>query len=177
MTTSESCKNRRAAVTPNRRGSAVAELPNDLDVLITREFDAPIALVFDALTKPEHVREWFAPRGCEMTKCSMDVRVGGNYHQVFVTGDGTECSFRGTFLEVEPPTRTVATWVFEGRPHLETVETTELSEADGVTTLTVRTTYRDKASRDEGIRGGFDGLGESFDGLEDLLRSLLGPQG
>jgi uncharacterized protein YndB with AHSA1/START domain len=164
-------------VTPDRHGSAVVELPNDLDVLITREFDAPIGLVFDVLTNPEHVSKWFAPRGCEMKECSIDLRVGGKYHQVFVAGDGAECSFRGTYLEVEPPTRTVQTWVFEGRPHLETVETVELHEASGVTKLTIRTTYRDKASRDEGIRGGFDGVGDSFDQLEDLLRALLGPKG
>jgi uncharacterized protein YndB with AHSA1/START domain len=160
-------------VTPNRHGSAVVELPNDLDVLITRKFDAPIALVFDVLTKPEHVSRWFAPHRCEMTKCSMDLRVSGNYHQVFVTDDGTECSFRGTFLEIEPPTRAVTTWVFDGRPHLDAVETTELHEADGVTTMTIRTTYRDKASRDESIQGGFDGVEDSFDQVEDLLTSLL----
>jgi uncharacterized protein YndB with AHSA1/START domain len=163
-------------VTPDRHGSAVVELPNDLDVLVTREFDAPIALVFDVLTKPEHVSKWFAPHGCEMKECSIDLRVGGNYHQVFVTDDGTECSFRGTFLEIEPPTRTVETWVFEGRPQLDTVETVELHEADGVTRMTVRTTYRDKVSRDEGIQGGFDGVGDSFDQMDDVLRSLLDPR-
>jgi uncharacterized protein YndB with AHSA1/START domain len=164
-------------VTPDRHGSAVVELPNDLDVLITREFDAPIALVFDVMTKPEHVSKWFAPQGCEMKVCSIDLRVGGNYHQVFVTGDGTECSFRGTYLEIDPPARTVETWVFEGRPHLDTIETMELQETGGVTKLTIRTTYRDKASRDEGIQGGFDGVGESFDQADDLLRSLLGRKG
>jgi uncharacterized protein YndB with AHSA1/START domain len=163
-------------VTPNRRGSAVVELPNDLDVLIIRQFDAPIALVFDVLTKPEHVSRWFAPHGCQMTKCSMDLRVGGNYHQVFVTDTGTECSFRGTYLEIEPPTRIVATWVFEGRPRLDAVETTDLREADGVTTMTIRTTFRDKASRDEDIQSGFDGVGDSFDQMEDLLTSLLDRQ-
>jgi len=164
-------------VTPDRHGSAVVELPNDLDVLITREFDAPIALVFDVLTKPEHVSKWFAPHGCEMKECSIDLRVGGNYHQVFVTGAGTECSFRGTYLEVGPPTRTVETWVFEGRPHLDAVETMELAEADGVTKLTTRLTFRDKASRDEDIQGGFDGVGDSFDQMEDLLISLLDSKG
>ena len=159
---------------PHRHGSAVVELPNDLDVLITRKFDAPIALVFDVLTKPEHVSRWFAPRGCEMKECSIDLRVGGHYHQVFVTGDGTECSFRGTYLEIEPPTRTVETWVFDRRPHIETVETVALHEAGGVTTMTIRTTYRDKASRDESIQGGFGGAEDSFNQLEDVLRSLGG---
>jgi uncharacterized protein YndB with AHSA1/START domain len=164
-------------MTTDRHGSAVVELPNDLDVLITREFDAPIALVFDVLTKPEHVSRWFAPHGCEMKECSIDLRVGGNYHQVFVTDDGTECSFRGTYLEIEPPTRTVETWVFEARPHLDAVETVELHETGGVTKMTIRTTYRDKASRDESIQGGFDGLEESFDQAEDLLMSLPAPRG
>jgi uncharacterized protein YndB with AHSA1/START domain len=78
-----------------------------------------------------------------------------------------------TYLEVEPPTRTVETWVFEGRPHVEAVESMDLHEADGVTKLTIRTTFRDKASRDEDIQGGFDGLADSFDQMEDLLRALL----
>ena len=164
-------------MTPDRHGSAVIELPNDLDVVVTREFDAPIELVFDVLTKPEHVSKWFAPRGCEMKECSIDLRVGGNYHQVFVTDGGTECSFRGTYLEVEPPTRTVETWVFGGRPHLDAVETVELHEAHGVTTMTTTLTFRDKASRDEDIQAGFDGVQTSFDQVEDLLSSLLDPRG
>jgi len=92
-------------VTPDRHGSAVIEFPNDLEIVTTREFDAPIELVFDVFTKPEHVRKTFAPFGEEVTVCSIDLRVGGNYHFVMVTDDGTECSFRGTYLEVEPPTR------------------------------------------------------------------------
>ena len=164
-------------MTPDRHGSAVIELPNDLDVVITRDFDAPIELVFDVLTKPEHVSKWFAPRGCEMKECSIDLRVGGNYHQVFVTDGGTECSFRGTYLEVEPPTRTVETWVFERRPNLDAIETVELHETDAVTKLTMRLTFRDKASRDEDIQAGFDGVQTSFDQVEDLLSSLLDPRG
>jgi len=129
---------------------------------------------------PEHVSKWISPHGCKTKECSIDLSVGGNYHYSVVTEDGTECSFRGTYLEVEPPTRTVETWVFEGRPHLAAVETIELHEAGGVTTLTNRMTYRDKASRDEEIQhaqGGQDGVGESLDQLEDLLRSLLDPAG
>jgi uncharacterized protein YndB with AHSA1/START domain len=159
-------------MTSDRHGSAVVELPNDLDVLITRQFDAPIDLVFDVMTKPEQVNKWFAPFGCEMTECEIDLQVGGNYHQVFLSENGTECSFRGTYLEVEPPNRTVETWVFGGRPHLEVVETVELQEADDVTTVSVRLTYRDKASRDEDAQNGNDGQQSSFDKMEDVLRSL-----
>ena len=116
-------------MTANRHGSAVIEFPNDLEIVVTREFDAPIQLVFDVFTKPEHVRKTIAPFGEEVTVCSIDLRVGGNYHFVFVTDDGTECSFRGTYLEVEPPTRTVETWLFEGWPDAEAVETMDLQEA------------------------------------------------
>jgi uncharacterized protein YndB with AHSA1/START domain len=103
-------------MTPDRHGSAVIEYPTDLEIVTTREFDAPIDLVFDVLTKPEHVRNWFAPFEDKMTVCSIDLRVGGKYHMVFVTEDGTECSFRGTYLEIERPSRIVETWLFEGWP-------------------------------------------------------------
>jgi uncharacterized protein YndB with AHSA1/START domain len=158
-------------VTLNRHGSAVVEFPNDLEIVITREFDAPIALVFDVLTKPEHVSKWFAPFACEVTKCSIDLRVGGDYHIVFVAEDGTECSFRGTYLEVEPPNRIVDTWLFEGWPDADAVETVHLHETDGVTKLTNTLAFRDKAGRDHMDKS--DGVEDSYDKLEDLLRSLL----
>ena len=91
-------------MTPNRHGSAVIELPNELDVVMTRKFDAPIALVFDVLTKPEHVSRWFAPFSCQATACTIDLRVGGDYHMAFVTED-------------EPSARSEApTWRSSGRP-------------------------------------------------------------
>ena len=162
-------------MTPKRHGSAHIEFPNDLEIVLTREFDAPVELVFDVLTKPEHVRNTIAPYGEEVTVCSIDLRVGGNYHFVFVTEDGTECSFRGTFLEVERPTRTVETWTFEGWPGVEAVESVELHEADGVTKLTHRLAFRDKAGRDHMTKT--DGLEANYDNVEDLLRSLLDPKG
>ena len=111
----------------------------------------------------------------QMKECSIDLRVGGTYHYVFVTDDGTECSFRGTYLEVEPPTRTVETWLFDGWPDAEAVETIQLHETDGVTTLTMRLAFRDKAGRDHMTR--FDGKQDDFDQMEDILRSLLDPKG
>jgi uncharacterized protein YndB with AHSA1/START domain len=162
-------------VTPNRHGSAVIEFPNDLEIVITRDFDAPIELVFDVFTKPEHVRETFAPFGEEVTVCSIDLRVGGDYHFVMVTDDGTECSFRGTYLEVEPPTRTVQTWLFDGWPDAEAVESMDLNETDGVTRLTQRLAFRDQAGRDHMTK--FDGPEAGFDNVEDYLRTLLDPEG
>jgi uncharacterized protein YndB with AHSA1/START domain len=155
-------------------GRSVIEMPNnDLDIVTTREFEAPIALVFDVLTKPEHVSKWFAPFECVVTECSIDLRVGGNYHIVFVTGDGTECSFRGTYLEIEPPTRIVDTWLFDGWPDAEAVESVDLHEANGVTKLTTRLAFRAKAGRDHMTKS--DGQEDSLDKMEDLLRALLDP--
>ena len=158
-------------MTPNRHGSAVIEFPNELEIVTTRKFDAPIALVFDVLTKPEHVRNWGATPPDRMVECSIDLRVGGEYHSAFVTEDGTVCSFRGTYLAVEPPTRTVETWLFEGWPNAEAIETMQLHEADGVTTLTITLAFRDKAGRDHMTR--FDGQEASLDAVEDILESLL----
>jgi uncharacterized protein YndB with AHSA1/START domain len=162
-------------VRPHRHRSAVIEFPSDLEIVTTREFNAPIELVFDVLTKPEHVSKWFAPFEDKMTVCSIDLRVGGNYHMVFVTEDGTECSFRGTYLEVEPPTRTVETWLFEGWPNAEAVETVELHETDGVTKMTMRLAFRDQAGRDHMTT--FDGYEDSLNKMEDYVRSLVDPNG
>jgi uncharacterized protein YndB with AHSA1/START domain len=107
----------------------------------------------------------------KVTECSIDLRVGGDYHIVFVTEQGADCSFRGTYVKVEPSTRTVATWLFEGWPDAHAVETTELHEADGVTTMTVSLMFRDQAGRDNMTR--HDGQEDSLDKLEEHLASLL----
>jgi uncharacterized protein YndB with AHSA1/START domain len=84
-------------------------------------------------------------------------------------------SFRGTYLEVEPPTRTVETWLYDGWPDAHAVESMDLHETHGVTKLTYRLAFRDKAGRDHMTK--FDGHEDHFDNMEDLLRSLLGPKG
>ena len=112
---------------------------------------------------------WFFDR--ELKECEIDLRVGGNYRFVGVTDDGTELVFRGTYLEVEPPTRTVETWLFEGWPDAHAVESIDLHETDGVTTLKITLAFNDQAGRDHMSR--FDGIEDSLDRTEDLLRSLL----
>src|ERR1022692_1950240 len=120
--------------------------------------------------KPEHVRNWFAPFEDKMTVCSIDLRVGGKYHMVFVTDDGTECSFRGTYLEIERPTRIVDTWLFEGWPDAKAVETVDLHETDGVTKVKMNLAFRDQAGRDH--MDTTDGQEDSWNKMEDYLRSL-----
>jgi uncharacterized protein YndB with AHSA1/START domain len=162
-------------VTPQRHDSTVLDFPNDLEIVVTRDFEAPIQLVFDVFTKEEHVRMTFAPFGEEVTVCSIDLRVGGNYHYVMVTDDGTECSFRGTFLEVERPTRTVETWHFDGWPDAEAVESMELQETEDGTRLTWRLAFSDQAGRDHMTK--YDGIEANFDNVAAYLKSLLAPEG
>lgn len=157
-------------MTPTQHGTSVIEFPNELEIVITREFDAPIALVFDVFTKPEHVTRWLFDR--ELKECSIDLRVGGSYRYVFMTDDGNEMVFHGTYLEVERPTRTVETWLYDGWPDAEALESMDLHEAHGVTTLTLMLAFSDKAGRDNMTK--YDGLLESLDRVEEVLAGLTG---
>jgi uncharacterized protein YndB with AHSA1/START domain len=147
------------------------EFPTPLAIVLTRELAAPIELVFDVLTKPEHIRETIAPFGETVTVCTADLRPGGAYHYVFVAADGKECSFRGTYLEIEPPARTVQTWRFEGWPEVEAIESNELCEANGITKVAWKLRFRDEAGRDHMTK--FDGLEANFDNVERYLKKLL----
>jgi uncharacterized protein YndB with AHSA1/START domain len=168
-------------VTNNRHGTASREFPSELEIVTTRKFNAPIDLVFDVLTTPEHMRRWWATGGDRMTICDVDLKVGGDFHNVFVTPDGRECSFRGTYLEVDPPSRLVNSWLFEGWPDAWATETHELNEVDGVTTLKMTVAFRDPAGRAYMTRAheaaaqsdDDNGQNASFDAMEDLLKSLV----
>jgi uncharacterized protein YndB with AHSA1/START domain len=176
MTTCKHHKNkkRRAPVTRKQHRSAVIDLPSDREIVITRAFDAPIALVFDVFSTRDRA-EMARADGEELTVCAIDLRVGGTYHQVFVGDDGTEASFHGTYLEIELPTRIVNTWIYDGWPDAEAVESIELAETQGVTTLTYRLAFRDQAGRAHMTQ--YDGILANFDNIEDLLSSRLDPPG
>ncbi len=175
MTPSKHDKKRRAPVTPTRHHSAVVDLPNDREIVITREFDAPIARVFDVFTTRDRA-EMARFEEEELRVCEIDLRVGGTYHQVFVGADGTEASFHGAFLEIEPPTRVVATWLYSGWPDAEAVESIELRETQGVTTLTYRLAFRDQAGRDHLTNNAnYNGIVANFDNIENLLNSRRDP--
>lgn len=162
-------------MTLTRHGSATVEFPSDREVLVTRKFDASAELVFDVLTKTEHVSVWFTDGDEALEVCEIDLRVGGEYRYVGVFANGVRCSFHGTFLEIDRPVRMVDTWVFDGRPDDEAVETVELREDDGVTTMTVLLAFKDQSSRDattwsaeDGVHAA-EGMQGSYDNLEDLL--------
>jgi uncharacterized protein YndB with AHSA1/START domain len=155
--------------------TTVIETPSDLEVVAIREFDAPIGLVYEVLTKPEHLRQTLAPFEEELIKADFDLRVGGDYHYVFVPDGGPECSFRGTYLEIEPPHRVVATWHFDGWPDVEAVESDELEEHDGVTTVKWRLTFRDRAGREH--MKSYDGIEANLEKIDALLKRLVDSPG
>jgi uncharacterized protein YndB with AHSA1/START domain len=153
----------------SRHGTATTEVISDCEVMTKRAFDAPMSLVFDAITKPEHVRMHFSPDPEPLHICEIDLRVGGTYHYAWIAPGGYECSFRGTFMEIERPTRLVATWLFEGWPDDEAIETTTLTEEGGVTLLTDVLKFRDHASLGDHFQGDLEGMQTSYDQLEDFL--------
>jgi len=169
-------------MTTTRHGSATLEFPSDRATLVTRKFDAPVELLFDVLTRPEHVRLWFTGGENALEICEIDVRVGGEYRHVGVFDDSVRCSFHGTFLEIERPVRTVATWVFEARPDDEAIETTTLHEENGVTTLTTLLTFTNPSSLESMFQHALghlddpaiaiDGMQASYDKLEELIQTL-----
>jgi uncharacterized protein YndB with AHSA1/START domain len=153
--------------------SAIVTLPTDEQILITREFDAPAHLVYEAYTTPEHIRRWWHAKRGEMTIAEVDLRVGGAWRYVMVIPDGSEVAFHGEFREIVTNERLVSTEVFEGMPGAEAVDTTTFTEVDGRTTLTTLVQLSTKAQRDAYIESGMeDGLQDALDLLEELAVSL-----
>jgi uncharacterized protein YndB with AHSA1/START domain len=153
--------------------SAKVTLPTDEQILITREFDAPRHLVWEAYTKPEHIRRWWHAKRGEMTVADVDLRVGGAWRYVMVTEDGFEVAFHGEFREIVPNERIVTTEVYEGMPDAAALDTATFAETDGRTTLTILVEHTSKAHRDAHIDSGMeDGLQDALDLLEELAVSL-----
>lgn len=145
--------------------------PSDLEILITCNFDAPIALVFGVFTLPEHVSKTFATNGEDFITCDIDLQVGGEYHYVMVTKEGVECSFRGTYLEVQKPQKTVATWKFDGWPDTEAIESVEPNETDSGTELTWSLTFTDLVGRSRMSKT--DGPEANLESVAHYLSELL----
>ena len=155
----------------NRHGSAVVTLPSDDEILITRAFDAPAHLVFEAWTTPDLVKRWWGGDRGEVTEAGIDLRIGGRWRWVMIANGGFEVAFSGEFLEIDRPHRIVRTEVFELIPDAEGVSTTTFRETDGVTTLTILIRYPSQQHRDAAIASGMEGgLQVALDHLEELVR-------
>lgn len=149
--------------------------PSDREVVITRDFDAPRALVFDCHTKPELVRRWLlGPPGWTMPVCDIDLRVGGRYRYVWRSADGREMGMGGIFREIARPERLVTNELFdEDWTGGETLVTTVFTEEGGRTTSTVTVVYGSKEARDGALATGMtEGMEAGYQRLDELFATL-----
>jgi uncharacterized protein YndB with AHSA1/START domain len=157
-------------------GTATVTLPTDEQILITREFDAPKHLVYEAWTNPELVKRWWSGQRGEVTLVEIDLRVGGRWRYVMVADGGFEVGFHGEYREIVPNERIVSTEAFEGIPDPDehaSLNTLTLTEADGRTTLSVLVEHPNQEGRDAHINSGMEGgMQESMDLLEQVAISL-----
>jgi uncharacterized protein YndB with AHSA1/START domain len=158
--------------TANKVGATTFTTPSDREIVITRVFDAPRELVFDALTNPEHVPHWFGPRDWTLPVCEIDLRPGGAWRYVGRGPDGAEMGMRGVYQEIAPPERLVSTESFDDYPG-ESLNTVVLTEEDGKTTLSVTVLYPSKETRDAVLASGMQrGAAETYDRLAEHLRAM-----
>ena len=159
----------------NRMGTMQVATPTEKEIIVTRIFDAPRQLVFDAHTKPELLKRWLngAP-GWSLVICEVDLRVGGKYRYVWRGPNGEDMGMGGTHLEVVVPERLVVTQLFDQDwTGGEVIGTLTLTEQNGQTTLTNALIYSSKEARDAVLRTPMDkGMSLGYDQLETLLTSL-----
>ena len=155
-------------------GTATVTLPADEQILITREFDAPKHLVYEAWTTPELVKRWWSGQRGSMTIAEIDLRVGGMWRYVMVANGGFEVAFHGEFREIVPNERIVTTEVYEGAPEgVPPLNVVKFAETDGRTTLTLLVECPSKQVRDAIIDSGMEsGMQEGMDLLEQVAISL-----
>ncbi|HET9261005.1 MAG TPA: SRPBCC family protein [Acidimicrobiia bacterium] len=157
----------------DRTGSAEITLPSETEISMVRKFDAPAELVFDVWTTPEHVRNWWGYPEHQMTECTIDLTVGGEYRYAADIPDFGELAFRGVFKEIDRPHRLVATEIYEAYPDKEGVNTMTLTEEDGVTTMVVIMAYDSQETRDAVIESGMEhGLQVSLNRIDAVLAGL-----
>ncbi len=157
-------------------GTLMVTTPSDREIAMTRVFDAPRSLVFDALTKPELLKRWlFGPDGWSLEVCEIDLRPGGEYRYVWRhEADGTEMGMGGVYREVVPPERIVATESLDESWYPgDAVGTMVLTEQGGKTTLTQTMLYESREARDAVLESPMEsGVAASYDRLEEVLASL-----
>jgi uncharacterized protein YndB with AHSA1/START domain len=149
--------------------------PSDREIRMTRLFDAPRQLVFDAMTKPEHVRRWWGclSEGHSVTVCEIDLRVGGAWRFVHRGPEGEYPAFYGVYKEIDAPGRLVYTEIFEPYPDGESLVTQILTEENGKTRLDLTARYESLAVRDMVLKTGMEkGAAISYDRLDDLVIEL-----
>jgi uncharacterized protein YndB with AHSA1/START domain len=154
-------------------GETTLTTVSERELEITRAFDAPRELVWEAWTNAEHVPNWLlGPEGWTMPVCEIDLRPGGAWHFVWRKNDGTEMEMRGEYREVAPPERLVNTESWGG-DWPETVNTVAFTEEDGRTTVTITVLYPSQEARKAATATGMEsGMNRSFDLLDGYLASI-----
>lgn len=151
------------------------ETPSDREIVMTRTFDAPRHLVFDAWTKPELLERWFGAQGWHLIVCEVDLRVDGTWRFVSRGPDGTDMGQGGVYREIVPPERLVYTESFVDQSYPgESLVTHALVEEHGKTTVTSTIRYPSKDARDIVLRYPMErGVAEGYERLDHVLATLL----
>ena len=151
------------------------ERKSERELVVTRSFNAPARILFDAWTKPEFLKRWWAPAslGVSLFECDCDLRVGGTYRYAFGRDPKSPEVFSGRYIEVAPPARLVLTQVYERmREAGEAVITVTFDESEGQTHLTLHQLYPSKEALDGAIASGMErGMRETLDQLDTLVTS------
>ena len=154
------------------KNRTTVERKSERELVVTRTFNAPARLVFEAWTRPELLKQWWVPKSMGMSLLSLeaDVRTGGRYRLVF-SHDASTMEFFGKYLEVTPHSRLV--WTNEESGDNGSVTTVTFEETDGKTLLVMRDLYPSKEALDEAMAGSAQGMPEQLEQLEELLVTLI----
>jgi uncharacterized protein YndB with AHSA1/START domain len=159
-----------------KRSETIVERTSDRELTVIRTFDAPAPVVFEAWTKPELLKRWWAPKsfGVSLFECEQDLRVGGAYRFAFGRDPNTPEVFSGRYLEVEPPSRLVLTQLYERMAHIgEAVVTADFEESQGRTRLTLRQLFPSKEALEGALASGMErGMRITLDQLDELAASM-----
>ena len=162
---------RRSETTPMKNRTTV-ERKSERELVVTRTFNGPARIVFDAWTRPELFKQWWVPKsmGMFLRSCEMDVRVGGSYRLVFGHDASNSAEFFGRYIEVTPHSRLV--WTNDEGGDAGPVTTVTFEEQGGKTLLVVHDLYPSKEALDAAGTGAADVMGETFEQLDELLVTL-----
>ena len=148
-------------------------LPSDREIVMTRIFDAPRELVFEAHSSCEHLTKWWGPRRYEIATCEVDFRPGGKWRMVHRGQEGAEFGFRGEYREIVRPERIVWTFEWEGMPGHISVEALTLEDLDGKTRLTTTSVFDSVEDRDGMLKSGMEeGAAETWGRLAEHLATM-----
>lgn len=164
--------------TPGAGPAPASTAPDNREAVATRVFHAPRALVFEAMTDPEHVKRWYGPRGTQLVSCEIDLRVGGRFRYVMAGPGGHEVAFSGTYHDVVRPERVANSWVFEPMPDKAAQETATWDEQDGRTTVRMSIVFQSPEDYAGWAgSGAFGGWSETLDRLAEVVAELSAARG